>query len=139
MSTIEDVPSWGDRIRKRRTHLGWSLADLAEQTRLSKAYISAIERGHSKRPGADVVRRLEAALGLTDPESATADLPSGLAEVVEEHGMTNAEAAALAGLRIRGRQPQTKQRWDFIYKAMLASESLDTPSGVYGRQDPDRT
>lgn len=133
MSTIEDPQEWGALVRSRRAHLGWSLADLAEKTQLSRAYISAIERGRSKRPGADVVRRLEMALGPLRDDKAAADMPPTLAAVVAEHGLTAAEASSLAGLRIRGQQPQTKQRWDFIYKALLASETLDLPSGVYDR------
>jgi transcriptional regulator with XRE-family HTH domain len=100
---------------------------------LSRAYISAIERGHSKRPGADVVRRLELALGPLGTEENAVEMPSALASVVRELGLTAAEASSLAGLRIRGRQPQTRERWDFIYKALLASEPLDLPSSVYGQ------
>jgi hypothetical protein len=32
----------------------------------------------------------------------------------------------LAGLRIQGQQPVTKERWRFIYDALLASEQMDT-------------
>lgn len=134
MSTIEEREAWGDRIRQRRLELGWSLADVAEQTQLSRAYISAIERGRSTRPGADVVRRLEAALGLDQPSDTPADTPAALAAVAEEYGLTNSEVESLAALRIRGRQPQTKQRWDFIYKALLASETLDSQPRVYQRR-----
>jgi transcriptional regulator with XRE-family HTH domain len=133
MSTIEDRGAWGTRLRQRRAALGWSLADVAGRTQLSRAYISAIERGRSKRPGADVVRRLEAALGLDSHSEEPPGTPAALAAVAEEHGLTNAEVAALAALRIRGMQPQTKQRWDLIYKALLASETLDGQPRVYQR------
>jgi transcriptional regulator with XRE-family HTH domain len=134
MAAIEDREAWGGRLRRRRTELGWSLADVAERTQLSRAYISAIERGRSKRPGSDVVRRLEAVLGLEVPAESRPDTPPTLASVAEEHGLTPAEVASLAALRIRGRQPQTRQRWDFIYKALLASETLDSQPRTYQRE-----
>jgi transcriptional regulator with XRE-family HTH domain len=124
----EDAAARGQTLRERRRELGWSLDDLAGRAQVSKAYISAIERGRSRRLGAEVLRRLEAALGLSE-ERAADDIPQGLAQVVKEHRMSRSEAIVLSRLRVRGRQPQSKERWDFIYKALLTSETLDHRSG----------
>lgn len=106
---------------------------MSKRSGVSRAYISAIERGKGKRPGADIVRRLEAVLGVTGPETdPAAEAPPGLEEVARELNLDSDEVAFLSGLRIRGQQPRTKERWDFIYKAMLASESLDAPSRYGG-------
>jgi transcriptional regulator with XRE-family HTH domain len=136
MSVMDDTQEWGRHLRQSRQARGWSLADVAERAQLSRAYISAIERGKSKRPGAEAVRRLESVLGIWKGNGSeeSQDMPAALASVAEEHGLSSSEVEALAGIRIRGRQPQTKQRWDFIFNALLASEALDNdvPS-VYQR------
>jgi transcriptional regulator with XRE-family HTH domain len=125
--------AWGERIHERRQALRWSLADLAKQTGLSRAYLSALERGRSKRPSAETVKRLEASLGpLTRVEPSVEPSP-GLAALAAEQGLPTQDVADLAGLRIRGRQPQTKERWSFIYQALLASESIDEQPHVYQR------
>jgi transcriptional regulator with XRE-family HTH domain len=128
--------TWGDRIRSRRQALRWSLADLAKQTGLSRAYISALERGRSKRPSAETVKRLEEALGPLTGLERSVEPPPGLAALAAEQGLAEQDVADLASLRIRGRQPQTKERWSFIYQALLASESIDEEPYVYRR---DRT
>jgi hypothetical protein len=66
-------------------------------------------------------------------------MPAALVSVAEEHGLTSTEVEALAAIRIRGRQPQTKQRWDFIATALLASEALDndSPTVYQGSSNPE--
>jgi transcriptional regulator with XRE-family HTH domain len=120
-------------LRMRRNDRGWSLGDLASRSGLSRAYLSALERGRSKRPSAETVLKLESALGsLTEPR-VTSETPAGLAEFAVEQGLSSHDVASLAALRIQGRQPQTKERWYFIYQALLASESIDTQPKAYQR------
>ena len=58
------------KILAARTKHGWSLAEVARRTGLSRAYINALEHGRSRRPGADALRRLEDVLGpLVTPEN----------------------------------------------------------------------
>ena len=66
MNTIFDDPSaqLARRIRLEREARGWSLADLAERSGVSKAAISKIERGEVS-PTATVLVRLSAAFDLT--------------------------------------------------------------------------
>lgn len=124
MSTVQQ--DLGARLLERRTALGWSLADLSARTGLSRAYLSALERGRSKRPGAETVRRLEAALGaLTSSSVVPADAPPGLAALAAEQNLTGEDVARLSAIKIRGRQPQSRERWSFIYQALLASEAMD--------------
>lgn len=52
------------RIRAEREKRGWSLADLAERSGVSRAMISRIERGEAS-PTATLLGRLSAAFGLT--------------------------------------------------------------------------
>jgi transcriptional regulator with XRE-family HTH domain len=52
------------RIRMEREQRGWSLADLAERSGVSRAMINKVERGESS-PTAALLGRLSGALGLT--------------------------------------------------------------------------
>jgi transcriptional regulator with XRE-family HTH domain len=55
----------GQRVQQRRQHLGWTQEDLARESKVPQATISRIEKGQRKNPGADVIRRLARALGVT--------------------------------------------------------------------------
>lgn len=117
--------------------MSWSLADLAARTGLSRAYLSALERGRSKRPGAETIRRLEGALGsLTSNAALPADAPPGLAALAMEHHLTDEDVALFSALKVRGRQPQSRERWSFIYQALLASEAMD--DSTYDRRTAPR-
>jgi transcriptional regulator with XRE-family HTH domain len=119
--------AFAQRLREARTRLGWSLSEAAERTGLSRAYINALERGRGKRPGADAVRQLEDVFGpLRAPDDREfVDAPPGLRALARERHLPEAEVRVLAGLRIRGRQPLSMERWRFIYDALLASEQMD--------------
>ena len=52
----------GEKIAKLRKEKGWTQADLATATRLSKGYISAIEEG--KSPGVKALVVIAEALGV---------------------------------------------------------------------------
>src|ERR1700674_2761018 len=66
MSTIVNDPTQplAVRIAIEREARGWSLADLAERSGVSKAMISKIERGEAS-PTAALLGRLSGAFGLT--------------------------------------------------------------------------
>lgn len=126
-SSPTEADPFAERLRKARERLGWSLSEAAERTGLSRAYINALERGRGKRPGADAVRRLEDVFGplRTPDDRDVAAAPPGLKALARERHLPEAEVRVLAGLRIRGRQPMSKERWRFIYDALLASEQMD--------------
>jgi transcriptional regulator with XRE-family HTH domain len=117
----------GQRVREARRRHGWSLAEVAARAGLSRAYISAIERGRSKRPGADALQRLEDVLGpLRDaPTAPNIAVPVGLRQFARDRKLSDTEVRMLASLRIRGQQPISRERWTFIYDALLASEAID--------------
>jgi transcriptional regulator with XRE-family HTH domain len=52
-----------DWIRKRRDGLGLSQEELARRARISRTYLSNLERGVSRNPSWAVLERLRAALG----------------------------------------------------------------------------
>lgn len=78
------------------------------------------------------MRKLEAVVGpLIEDEAAQVDAPEGLAAFAAEAGLTSTDVDTLARLRIRGQAPQSKERWAFIYQAMLASEYMDSNATSY--------
>jgi transcriptional regulator with XRE-family HTH domain len=113
------------RILAARTRRGWSLAEVARRTGLSRAYINALEHGKSRRPGADAIRRLEDVLGPLVSPPVFDHLPGGLERLARERNLPASEIRALASLRIAGRQPVSSERWRFIYDALIASEAMD--------------
>jgi transcriptional regulator with XRE-family HTH domain len=125
--SANDAFAFGQRIKEARTRLGWSLAEVARRSGLSRGYINALELGRSKRPGADALRRLEDVLGPLRPvpQSDLAAVPPGLSALARERQLPEPEVRMLASLQIRGRQPQSKERWRFIYDALVASEAID--------------
>lgn len=65
MSTIIDTDSaLASRLRQERESRGWSLADLAARSGVSRAMVSKIERGEAS-PTAALLGRLAPAFGLT--------------------------------------------------------------------------
>ncbi|MGI9333869.1 MAG: helix-turn-helix domain-containing protein [Gammaproteobacteria bacterium] len=66
MSTIVDSidDSISQRVRREREARGWSLAELAARSGVSRAMISKVERGDAS-PTASVLGRLSGAFGLT--------------------------------------------------------------------------
>jgi transcriptional regulator with XRE-family HTH domain len=62
---IDDpTPNLAKRLHRERETRGWSLADLAERSGVSRAMISKIERGEAS-PTAALLGRLSGAFGLT--------------------------------------------------------------------------
>ncbi|HTI39667.1 MAG TPA: helix-turn-helix domain-containing protein [Vicinamibacterales bacterium] len=59
--------SFGAQLRALREAAGFTQEELATISGLSVHAISALERGHRRRPHSDTVRALSAALALTDP------------------------------------------------------------------------
>jgi hypothetical protein len=49
----------------------------------------------------------------------------GLRQFARDRKLSDTEVRMLASLRIRGQQPVSKERWTFIYDALLASEAID--------------
>ncbi len=124
----DDRPSAipGDKLKAARATHGWSLAEVSRRTGLSRAYLNALEHGRSRRPGANVVRKLEDLFGsLTEVPPLDLAVPAGLSEAARERRIPPSEVRLLAGMRVRGQQPQSRERWAFILDAMLMSESVE--------------
>ena len=67
MSRYGPYPELAAAIKRLRTERNLTLADMAERTGLSVAYLSELERDR-KNPPLDTVRRVAAGFGLTHVE-----------------------------------------------------------------------
>ena len=134
LQTGEIGADLGARVRDARARRNWSLREVSTRTGLSRAYINAIEHGRSRRPGADAMRRLEDVLGPLMTPVDLEGIPSGLADLARTRNLPASEVHALASLHVAGRRPESRERWRFIYDAILASERMDAPfaDGVAG-------
>lgn len=143
-STQIDLKKLGANIRFRRQGKGWSLAELAEKSGVSKAYISDLENGLAGKPNIQYVFNIAVALDATIDEllqdttikehrakkrRAPEELPPGLWDLQEELGrspetaLTEEEVEKLAQVNFRGNRPKDKEGWRFVLQAIrLAGE-----------------
>lgn len=127
----------GARVRELRHQKGLTLTELAQQSNVSKSYLSTVENGTGSRPGAAVLHKLAVTLGVsladllgrsvhaTDPGEA---IPSSLREFAQQHRLPQADIDMLAGIKFRGEAPRTPERWQFIYNAIVMSAQSEGQS-----------
>lgn len=127
-----DGKSIGTRIRELRGDM--SLNQLAKKSGISKGYLWTLEDGRTAtRPSAETVYAVAEALGVTMADlfgrrltvEAEPDIPDSLRSFARDHDLPEADVKMLASIRFRGEQPNTPERWEFIYNAIRGSSHLD--------------
>jgi transcriptional regulator with XRE-family HTH domain len=127
-----DLEKLGHKVRFNRHGKGWTMAQLAEKSGVSKAYISDLENGNAGTPNIQYVYAIAVALGVTldqlledakpsgGPKSRKeiADLPPGLAELQKKAGLSDAEVENLAQINFRGSRPKDAEGWQFLLEAI---------------------
>ncbi len=128
-----DLRKLGENIRFLRNGKAWTLADLARESGISKAYISDLENGSAGKPNIQYVYSIACSLGVTldqlleetveDANSekiaaAAADLPAGLAELKEELNLTDSDVGRLATIQFRGKRPRDKEGWRYLINTL---------------------
>ncbi len=110
------------QVRDRRRQEGLSQAALAEQVGISRNYLSQIERGKATNLSWQVRQSLVDLLGIaatSSPASTTAtSLPEGLAAFAEKAQLPQDDVLMLAGLKYRGKQPTTPDKWELLYNVI---------------------
>ncbi len=66
MSASDARPNVAEQLRRRRTALGWTLEQVAEQAQVSVGMLSLIETG-KRRPSLKSWGRIRQTLGITEP------------------------------------------------------------------------
>lgn len=127
-----DLDRLGQRIRFLRQGRGWSLADLADRSGLSKAYISDVENGAAGKPNVQYLFQIAEALEttidglLTEATSGASskskkerqELPAGLEELQQELDLSDNDVERLASINFRGDRPRDKEGWRFLLQTL---------------------
>lgn len=125
----------GERIKKRRTELGWTQDQLAQKAGISKSFLSDLENGKRSVSAdnlLDIARVLNLSLDylMKGEESETkpveVQIPASLAAFAEEEGLTFKQAIALLRMReqIVAHRSSTKKEgldkvdWQKFYEAV---------------------
>jgi transcriptional regulator with XRE-family HTH domain len=132
-----DLKKLGATIRFLRQGKNWSLADLAEKSGVSKAYISDLENGVAGKPNIQYVFNVSVALDVTlddllkdstakerrTKRRLTGDLPPGLAELqtalkLSGDVLSDDDLEMLAQVNFRGNRPKDLAGWRFVLQAI---------------------
>lgn len=135
MSTTSETV--GQRIRRFRDERGLTASELAEKAEVAKSYLSTLEHDENgtnvRRPSADTLYRIAKVLGvamsdLLGKPIITADQTQRSASLVKfarSRNLPEADVEMLAGIRFRGEEPKSAERWEFIYQAIKNSAPMD--------------
>jgi transcriptional regulator with XRE-family HTH domain len=135
MSTTQETI--GQRIKRYREECGLTPSELADRAKVAKSYLSTLEHDENgtniRRPSADTLYRIAQVLGvamsdLLGKPIITADKrrrPPSLTRFAKSHNLPEADIEMLAGIRFRGEEPKTAERWEFIYQAIKNSAPMD--------------
>lgn len=112
-----------ERIRRKREQVGLSQTELAQQSEISRTYLSLIERGEAKNISLNVLSRLAVALGttasaLTGETDQDVVLSPSLRKFALEDGIPFEDVLTLSRLALRGKAPETVEDWRRFYKAI---------------------
>ena len=130
------MSSVGERIKKRRTELGWTQDVLAQKAGVSKSFLSDLENG-KRKVGADTLLDIAQALSLSldylmigtegETEPATeVQIPASLAAFAAQAGISFRQALTLLEMQqqIIARRSSTKKHgldnvdWQKFYEAV---------------------
>ncbi len=122
----------GAHIRRLREEKGMSLAELARQASLSKAYLSQIESGQASSPSAQILYSIASVLGTSVAALLGSPVPAPDGEIVistsleafaRSENLSEDDKLMLARIRYRGKQPQTEEDWRWLYESVKRSVS----------------
>jgi transcriptional regulator with XRE-family HTH domain len=126
-------------VRREREKAGLSLAQLADASGLTKAYLVRLEN-QGGNPTLEVLAAIADVLEVTiadliggpklvlDSEDAL-EIPTSLKAYASERSLSSSDLRMLASIRWRkGQRPQTPERWRFIHDSLRASEGLEERS-----------
>jgi transcriptional regulator with XRE-family HTH domain len=128
-SIQDDLPaSIARRIRAERAQRGWSLAELAQRSGVSKAMLSAIERGEAS-PTASLLVRIAAAYGMTLSSliARAENGGGGLARAAEQPQWRDPET----GYVRRHLSPASDMPMELVKVELPAGASVSFPASSY--------
>jgi transcriptional regulator with XRE-family HTH domain len=113
------MDNFAQQVRAQRKAQKLSQQELAQQVEISRNYLSEIERGEATNLSWQVRQKLAAALGLSPAgEAPETNLPEGLAAFAASAKLPQDDVQMLAGLKYRGQQPTTADKWELLYNVI---------------------
>lgn len=130
----------GEKIKELRNSKGWSLDELAQQSNVSKAYLSQLENGESERPSAEILYKIATTLGTSissllgktlvvedDPNEIMDNLRKAqLKYGIPENFLGRLAASAKRTDDKKGRKDYSPEDWNYLYETL---RRIDRESG----------
>jgi transcriptional regulator with XRE-family HTH domain len=120
--------SLGEKIRELRKKQEMSLDQLAQSSKVSKAYLSQLENSESDKPSAEVLYRISIALGTSiasllgktlTPETGEIEIPKSLEQAAVAFNIPEKYIRRLASLSMRdGQKEYSKDEWNHLYETL---------------------
>jgi transcriptional regulator with XRE-family HTH domain len=134
-----DPKALGPRVREEREKARLSLAKLAAASGLTKAYLVRLEN-QAGNPSVEVIAQIAEALDLTVADLVggpvirfvgdESDVSSSLRAFADRANLSSSDVTMLASIRWRdGEQPQTVDRWEYVYRSLQMSRAIDKEHG----------
>ena len=115
----------GKQVLARRKEKKLSQEELGKMARISRNYVSMIERGEAYSISKKVIDRLAIVLGVT-PAELTGEasqplvlIPSSLREFGLKNNLSYSMIDKLANIPRRGKEPKTVEEWEALFQAIL--------------------
>jgi transcriptional regulator with XRE-family HTH domain len=114
----------GDSVARRRRELGLSQDELAQKAKLSRTYVSLIERNEAQNVSREVIERIAQALSVPtsklsgQAEPAELFIPPALKDFAVQEKLTLDVVEWLVKMPRRGPQPKTAGEWREIYEVV---------------------
>lgn len=140
-----DPRAIGRRVREEREKAGLSLAQLAATSGLTKAYLVRLEN-QVGNPSVEVVAQIAEALDLTAADllgvpviryvGDDSDVSPSLRAFADEVSLSSSDLKMLQSIRWRDeQQPQTAERWRYVYRSLLMSRDIDAEDQGNAEED----
>lgn len=120
-----DAKELAQKVSHRRDELGLSQQAVADRAKISRNYVSLIERGEAQNISTAVLEQLATALQLTiadllenAPRPTNTQFPPALWEMALQEGLSAEIVDRLARLPRRDREPETAEDWRKLYEAI---------------------
>lgn len=112
----------GERVRRYREALSYSLSDLARESGISRSYLYQIESGESS-PTEEKLLALANALGVAITEllgidSGQPNTSESLEQFAHQENLPPEDVRMLANISYRGKRPTSVEGWRLLYMAI---------------------
>lgn len=126
---VIDMMSLGEKIKKRRLELRLSLDELAQKSKVSKAYLSQLETGKSERPSGKVLYNIAAALGISIADllgkkllpADQKDMPDNLKKAAVQYNIPENYLKILLAVSMRTSKKEKElnpEDWFYLYETI---------------------